>query len=316
MTTGKMTLGRGLGSLLGEAAVLETEKTEQENIRLIPLEHIQRNPRQPRGDMDAVALEELAESVREQGVLQPILVRPLGEGADHYELVAGERRWRAAGIAGLKNIPALVRQLSDGESLEMAILENVQREDLNPVETARGYDALIREFDYSHKKVGRRVGKSRMAVTNLLRLLRLPESVLTWVANGSLSTGHARALLGLEENPERLVQLAEEVAIQGFSVRETEVMVRKERGDLQVEPEAAEENAVEETPAPETKGATPPRGRHREPTIVEMENRLTTRLGNKVTITQLRGRGKLILEYLSLEDLEGLAKRLLGDEAR
>ena len=303
----KMTLGRGLGSLLGEAAVLETE---QENIRLIPLARIQPNPRQPRGDMDPVALEELAESIREQGVLQPILVRTLGESPDHYELVAGERRWRAAGIAGLEKIPALLRDLSDEESLEMAILENVQREDLNPVETARGYDALIREFNYSHKKLGRRVGKSRMTVTNLLRLLRLPDSVLSWVANGSLTTGHARALLGLEDKPDRLIQLAEEVAIQGLSVRETEVMVRKERSDGQ---EALDEMVMTAADLSESKDA-PARGRYREPSIVEMESRLATTLGNKVTITQLHGRGKLILEYLSLEDLEGLAKRLLGEK--
>ena len=302
-----MTLGRGLGSLLGEAAVLETE---QENIRLIPLGQIQANPRQPRGDMDAVALEELAESIREQGVLQPILVRPLGEEGNRYELVAGERRWRAAGIAGLEKIPALVRTLGDGESLELAILENVQREDLDPVETARGYDILIREFGYSHKKVGRRVGKSRMAVTNLLRLLRLPDPILSWVGNGSLTTGHARALLGLEENPERLMQLAEEVAIQGLSVRETEVLVRKERTDDPDNPDLLTEVVV-------SKPTTPPRGRQREPAIVEMEGRLASVLGNTtVTITQLRGRGKLILEYPSLEDLEALVDKLIGEKKR
>lgn len=310
MTTEKMTLGRGLGSLLGEAAVLEVER---ENIRLIPLDRIQTNPRQPRGDMDAMALEELSESIREQGVLQPILVRPLGESTDHYELVAGERRWRAAGIAGLEKIPALVRHLSDAESLELAILENVQREDLNPVETARGYDALIREFDYSHKKVGRRVGKSRMAVTNLLRLLRLPEAVLAWVANGSLTTSHARALLGLEDTPERLMQLAEEVAIQGLSVRETEAMVRKERMDEREEERITTTTTTTATPS-EKPTPSPPRGRQREPVIVDMESRLVEALGNKVTITQLRGRGKVILEYLTLEDLEVLVKKLMGEK--
>lgn len=305
MTMEKMTLGRGLGSLLGDAAILERA---QEDIRLLPLDAIQPNPRQPRGDMDAVALEELAESIREQGVLQPILVRPLGEHADHYEMVAGERRWRAAAIAGLEKIPALVRNLSDGESLEVAILENVQREDLNPVETARGYDLLIQEFEYSHKKIGRRVGKSRMAITNLLRLLRLPEPVLAWVANGSLTTGHARALLGLEERPERLIQLAEEVAVQGLSVRETEIMVRKERGELADERDAEVGPTLPLRPHP-----APPRGRHREPVIVEMESRLAATLGSKVTITQVKGRGKVILEYTSPAELEGLVKRFLGE---
>ncbi|MBF0184276.1 MAG: ParB/RepB/Spo0J family partition protein [Magnetococcales bacterium] len=303
MTMESMTLGRGLGSLLGDAAMLTSE---QEAIRLLPLEHIQPNPRQPRGDMDPVALEELAESIREQGVLQPILVRPLGENSERYELIAGERRWRAAAIAGLEKIPVLVRAMGDGESLEVAILENVQREDLNPIEAAKGYDLLMREFDYSHKKIGRRVGKSRMAITNLLRLLRLPEPVLNWVANGTLSTGHARALLGLEERPERLIQLAEEVAVQGLSVRETEVLVRRERGELSEREQAADTATV---------AAPTPRGRHREPAIVEMESRLATTLGSKVTITQVRGKGKVILEYLSPAELEALVKRLLAETA-
>ncbi|MBF0401923.1 MAG: ParB/RepB/Spo0J family partition protein [Magnetococcales bacterium] len=306
MTMEKMTLGRGLGSLLGDVAVQEMA---QESMRLLPLDSIQPNPRQPRGDMDLVALEELAESIREQGVLQPILVRPLGESSDRYEMIAGERRWRAAAIAGLEKIPALVRNLGDGESLEVAILENVQREDLNPVETARGYDLLIQEFEYSHKKIGRRVGKSRMAVTNLLRLLRLPEPVLAWVANGSLSTGHARALLGLEEKPERLIQLAEEVAIQGLSVRDTEILVRKERGELPDERDAE----VESVGVLRSPPVLPARGRHREPVIVEMESRLAATLGSKVTITQVRGRGKVILEYTSPAELEGLVKRFLGE---
>jgi ParB family chromosome partitioning protein len=302
MTMESMTLGRGLGSLLGDAALLQTE---QETIRFIPLDHLQPNPRQPRGDMDPVALEELAESIREQGILQPILVRPLGEQSDRYELIAGERRWRAAAIAGLEKVPVLVRVMNDGESLEVAILENVQREDLNPIEAAKGYDLLMREFDYSHKKIGRRVGKSRMAITNLLRLLRLPEAVMNWVANGTLSTGHARALLGLEEQPERLIQLAEEVAVQGLSVRETEVLVRRERGEM---PDGREVANTGESPKPAS-----PRGRHREPAIVEMESRLATTLGSRVTITQVRGKGKVILEYLSPAELEALVHRLLAE---
>ena len=302
MTMETMTLGRGLGSLLGDAALLQTE---QEAVRFVPLDHLQPNPRQPRGDMDPVALEELAESIREQGILQPILVRPLGEQGERYELIAGERRWRAAAIAGLEKVPVLVRAMNDGESLEVAILENVQREDLNPIEAAKGYDLLMREFDYSHKKIGRRVGKSRMAITNLLRLLRLPEPVMNWVANGTLSTGHARALLGLEEQPERLIQLAEEVAVQGLSVRETEVLVRRERGEM---PDGREVANSGEAPKP-----APPRGRHREPAIVEMESRLATTLGSKVTITQVRGKGKVILEYLSPAELESLVHRLLAE---
>ncbi|MBF0096147.1 MAG: ParB/RepB/Spo0J family partition protein [Magnetococcales bacterium] len=303
MTMETMTLGRGLGSLLGDAALLQTE---QEAVRFVPLDHLQPNPRQPRGDMDPVALEELAESIRAQGILQPILVRPLGEQGERYELIAGERRWRAAAIAGLTKVPVLVRAMDDGESLEVAILENVQREDLNPIEAAKGYDLLMREFDYSHKKIGRRVGKSRMAITNLLRLLRLPEPVMNWVANGTLSTGHARALLGLEEQPERLIQLAEEVAVQGLSVRETEVLVRRERGEMPDGRETAN-NGEEQKPI------SPPRGRHREPAIVEMESRLATTLGSKVTITQVRGKGKVILEYLSPAELEALVQRLLAE---
>ncbi|WP_130470060.1 ParB/RepB/Spo0J family partition protein [Candidatus Magnetaquicoccus inordinatus] len=304
MSMETMTLGRGLGSLLGDAALMEAE---QESIRHLPVEHIQPNPRQPRGDMDPVALEELAESIREQGILQPILVRPLGENGDRYELIAGERRWRAAAIAGLEKVPALIRAMDDSASLEVAILENVQREDLNPIEAARGYDLLMREFDYSHKKIGRRVGKSRMAITNLLRLLRLPEPVMNWVANGTLTTGHARALLGLEEQPERLIQLAEEIAVQGLSVRETEVLVRRERGEVADVSVPVNQNA----PSKPVAG----RGRHREPAIVEMESRLAATLGSKVTITQVRGKGKVILEYLSPSELESLVHRLLSEVA-
>lgn len=296
MNMERTTLGRGLGSLLGEAEVMENER---EKIHLIPIERIHPNPRQPRQTLDTETLEELANSIREQGILQPVLLRPLADSNDLYELVAGERRWRAAKLADMETIPALVRPLDDDQALEVAILENVQREDLNPVETARGYDMLIKEFDYSHKKVGRRVGKSRMAVTNLLRLLRLPEPVLAWIVSGKLSTGHARALLGLEESPKRLIQLAEEVAIQGLSVRETESLVRKERGEEEV------------TNKPLNK--PPAKGHYRDPTIIQIENRLISALSTKVTITHKKGKGKLILEYTSPENLESLANRLLKE---
>ena len=292
MSTEKTTLGRGLGSLLG---VDPDPDPGWEKVQLIPLDRIRPNPRQPRQDMDPEALSNLADSIREQGVLLPILVRPAEEG-DGFELVAGERRWRASMEADLKEIPALVREWDDGQSLEITILENVQREDLNPVETARGYESLIQLYGYSHKKVGRRVGKNRTTITNMLRLLKLPKPVLDWVVTGELFIGHARALLALEDNPERLMKLAEEVVVQGFSVRETETLVRN------VVRKVAQN---QETPVNTT------RGRRRDPVIQDMETRLASALKTKVSITHTRGKGKVIVEYADLKDLDKLVGHLL-----
>ncbi len=286
------TLGRGLGSLLGEETIRETEL---DKVRWLPLDRVRPNPRQPRRHMDEKSLSELADSIREQGVLQPILVRPLADDADRFELVAGERRWRAARLAGLERIPVLVREWADDRALEATILENVQREDLNPIETAQGYEQLIDLFGYSHKKVGKRVGKSRTAVSNLLRLLKLPEPVRNRLIDGTLSSGHARALLALETEPVRLRKLVDTVIERDLSVRQTEALIR---GEI----DGGEETAAKKPQKP---------GRRQDPVIREMQDRLATTLAAKVTITHTRGRGKIILQYDSPGELEELSNRLL-----
>ncbi|MBF0126529.1 MAG: ParB/RepB/Spo0J family partition protein, partial [Magnetococcales bacterium] len=217
-------MGQGLAALLGEAAL---EAGTREEIHRLPMERIQPDPHQPRRHFFEESLHELAASIREQGVLLPVLVRPLkGSEGGGYRLVAGERRWRAAQLAGLSEIPALIRTWSDRQALEASILENVQREDLTPVELARGCAELIEKFGYSHKKAAQRLGKSRESITNLLRVLRLPEAILAQLESGVLSMGHARALLRLEGQPEVMVGLAGEVVEQELSVRQTEAKAR------------------------------------------------------------------------------------------
>lgn len=293
-------LGQGLAALLGDAA---TNDTQHEKVYMIPLEQIVPNPMQPRQNFTDEGLEELAISIREQGVLLPILVRPVKGASDQYQLVAGERRWRAAKLAELTEIPALVRNWTDRQSLEASILENVQREDLNPVEMARGCTELIEKFGYSHKKAAQRLGKSREAITNLLRLLRLPQTALAMLEAGTLSSGHARALLRLDGQPEAMERLANEVVEKELSVRQTENQARI----------IATQN--EPPPQPQPQPTIPvTRGRLRDPMILSLETRLTTILNAPVTITNMRGRGRVTVEYESLEELEGLAERLMKDQ--
>ncbi|MBF0371016.1 MAG: ParB/RepB/Spo0J family partition protein [Magnetococcales bacterium] len=296
MKGGKVRLGRGLGSLLGEEAVREVER---HRVRQLLLDQIEPNPRQPREHIDETALAELANSIKSQGVLQPVLVRERRGGAqgEAFELVAGERRWRAARKAGLDRVPAIVHDWDDAQALEVAILENVQREDLNAVETARGYQRLIDEFSHSHKAIAKRVGKSRMTVTNQLRLLKLPGAILAMVEKGELTPGHARALLGLEDSPELAISTARRVAEEGLSVRETERLVRER------------ENANEK---PETKPTAQAKGAVRDPSIVDLEKQLAEVLETRVVITNRRGRGRITLEYETLDALENLATRLLA----
>lgn len=291
----KAALGRGLGALLGEDAVSEDADLR---VRMVPVVAIVPNPRQPRKRFDPEALAELAASVREQGVIQPVVARKAPITAElgiRYELVAGERRWRAAIEAGLLEIPVLVKELDDRQSLEISLLENLQREDLNPVETARGYRQLIEEFSYPHKRLAERLGVSREAVTNTLRLLKLPEGVTALLEIGSLSAGHARALLALEEQPERMMLLAGRVVAEQLSVRETERLARQ-REESEEAPVARE------------------RAGRREPAIEAMERQLLAQLQTRVTITHARGRGKIILEYRSLDELESLTAKLLPPE--
>ncbi|MEO5376907.1 MAG: ParB/RepB/Spo0J family partition protein [Magnetococcus sp. DMHC-6] len=286
-------LGRGLGSLLGENAVQEVDR---QKIRQIPLDDIRPNPFQPRGQMDETNLAELTASILEKGILQPILVRELAQEPGHFELIAGERRWRAARLAGLRTIPSLVRQFDDSQALEVAILENLQREDLNSIDVARGYNRLIQEFGHSHKSVAQKVGKSRIAVTNHLRLLRLPVLIQDMLARGELSSGHARALLPLEEDEALAIKIAEQVILQELSVRETERLIRNR--PMTVEGEGASKVKTH-------------KGVSKDPAIAEMESKLSTQLNTQVDITLRGGKGRIILEYTTPEQLEELTNRLL-----
>ncbi|MBF0296460.1 MAG: ParB/RepB/Spo0J family partition protein [Magnetococcales bacterium] len=297
-------LGQGLAALLGEAAI---DGGEPDRIHALNVDSILPDPHQPRQSFSEETLRELADSILEQGVLLPILVRPIkGSGTTTYRLVAGERRWRATRMAGLTEIPALIRHWNDRQALEASILENAQREDLNPVELARGCAELIDKFGYSHKKVAQRLGKSREAITNLLRLLKLPETTLGLLETGALSAGHARALLRLEGQPEAMTRLIREVMENDLSVRRTETLART------LALPAPEE---ETQPAPhEPTANTGGRGRQRDPTILSLESRIAAVLRAPVAITHLRGRGRVILEYQSLDELDALARRLLKEE--
>src|SRR5215813_7698490 len=224
--TPKRALGRGLSALIPQAAVpIAGELPNASGILRLPIERVARDPGQPRKTFDEGKLRELADSIRTQGLIQPVLVRRMG--AD-FRLIAGERRWRAAQLAGLHEIPAIVRDVSEAEAFELALVENLQRTDLNPLEEAEGYRRLVDEFGLTQEQVGERVGKDRASVANGLRLLQLPDAVKALLASGALGMGHARALLGVSGGA-GLVGLADRVAREGLSVRETERLVRAHR---------------------------------------------------------------------------------------
>jgi ParB family chromosome partitioning protein len=250
----------------------------------LPVASISPNRYQPRDHFDEEALGALADSIREVGVLQPVLVRPVGEG---YELVAGERRWRAARRVGLQTIPALVRETDDSAALEHALIENLHRDELNPLEEAAAYQQLIEDFDLTHDEVATRVGKSRASITNVLRLLQLPPSIQRMLQDGKLTMGHARALLG---TPDRSFQeqLAKRVVADDLSVRAVEEAIREHAG------------------APDEGGATarPTGKRLRPPGLLELEELLGDHLETRVTISMGSSRGKVVVEFSTLEDLE------------
>lgn len=259
----------------------------------LPVDLLQRGKYQPRIDMHPDTLQELADSIRMQGVIQPIVVRPLDNAVAgqplRYEIIAGERRWRAAQLAGLHEIPAVIRQVPDEAAVAMALIENIQRENLNPLEEARALDRLIKEFDMTHQIAAEAVGRSRAAVSNLLRLLELPDEVKSLVEKGELEMGHARALLGLS-NPRRQMELARLVAGKGLSVRETEALVRRTEKE-QLEPAA---------PLPKA-----------DPNIKRLETDLAEKLGAKVQLQHsAKGSGKLVIAYHDLDQLDGILAHL------
>lgn len=288
-------LGRGLDALLGEGADEESTRGEG-SVQELPLDMIRPGAYQPRQRIDEAALEELAESIRSQGIVQPIVVRSREESGD-YELIAGERRWRAAQIAGLDAIPAMVRELSGDEALEIALIENIQREELSPVEEARAFDRLTREFGLTHEALAEQVGRKRATISNTLRLLRLPREVQEALDEGTLRMGHARALLALEGDP-RLGEVAGEVVQKGLSVRATEERVRRA--------------SREEHERASARGTAPGNANRKDPDIQRLEEDLGQALGAKVRITQRRNRGRLEIEYSSPEELESIITRLRG----
>lgn len=279
-------LGRGLSALLGEAEEIAHAVSPDEGVREIPIELVHANPGQPRRHFAEAELAELEQSIREKGVLQPILVRPSPRSPGDYEIVAGERRWRAGQRAGLVSIPALVRNLSDDRAFEIAIVENVQREDLNPLEESGGYAALIERFGHTQDQVAQAVGKSRSHVANSLRLNQLPEAVREHLMAGRISAGHARALLGAA-SPEAL---AEAVVARGLSVRQTEALVRG--GGV--------------TPR---KGSGP-RKAGKDADTAALESDLEDALGMSVDVADRGGVGEIRIRYASLEQLDELCRRL------
>ena len=291
MAKPKPGMGRGLGAILSVAA--EAQGDDQDGLRQLPTDLIVPNPHQPRRDFDEDALQALAGSLGEQGVLQPVLVRPKAGGT--YELVAGERRWRAARIAGLEVIPALVREREDAAALEVALIENMAREDLNPIEEARACAALVEELGLTRSEIGRRVGRSRVAVSNLVRLLDLPDEVIELMQQGTLSEGHGRALLLAEDHAERR-RLARAAVEQGWSVRVVEENARNSNAQAQVDPLA---RRVSQKVHPDQEQAAG-----------EIADLLSGALGAEVRVKVVGGSYRAELSFSAPEEALELAQRL------
>ncbi len=318
MSQKKPPLSRGLDALLGQMAASRppaavstkpvvdgaasrmspaANRPAGDELRYLALDLLQRGRYQPRVDMRDESLQELADSIRSQGVIQPIVVRPLegpGGAAQRYEIVAGERRWRAAQLASLATIPAVIRQVPDESAIAMALIENIQRENLNPLEEARALDRLIREFNVTHQQAADVVGRSRAAVSNLLRLLELAPEVARLLEERAIEMGHARALLGLPEKRKQS-EVAALIARKGISVRETEALVRRMT-----------------QPAAEQRDAAADREAGKDPNILGLQNELAGKLGARVEIQHAKssGKGKLVISYNSLDELDGILEHM------
>lgn len=276
-------LGRGLGALLGDFS----QEAEADNgLKILPLQKVEPNPNQPRRDFDPEALEALSESIAQHGVLQPLTVRELESG--YYQIIAGERRWRAARLAGLREIPAIVIEADDKKATELALIENLQREDLNPVEEAMGYSRLLKEYGMTQEDAAIRVGKSRPAVANALRLLQLTPEILEMVKTGALTPGHARAILSMKE-PKKQKEAAQKIAALDLSVRQAELLCRNLNREPKPEPEA-QPLAVDY--------------------IAECEKSLSRHLGRGVKIVNGKRKGRFELEFYGQEDLQRLLEIL------
>lgn len=290
MVTKRRGLGRGLDALIAgrDPNELFSERPQSgDALRNLPVDLIQRGRYQPRRQINAERLQELTDSIKAQGVVQPIVVRPVEQG--RYELVAGERRWRAAQSAGLHEIPAVIREVSDQVAMCLGLIENIQRENLNPIEEARALERLLKEFEMTHEGVAEAVGRSRAAVSNLLRLLELRPEVREMVENGELEMGHARALLGLDKALQ--LDAARKVVSRGLSVRVTEQLVRQSQAG--------------------TGSSRKPVAQPSDPNIASLERNLSERLGAAVTIKhQKNGKGVLAIRYSSLDELDGIIARI------
>jgi ParB family chromosome partitioning protein len=290
---GKSRLGRGLAALIGdvgeETKKATTPQSGSRSQRRAPVEFLRANPRNPRRDFSEDDLDELAASLREKGIIQPIVVRPVRGSNDRFEIIAGERRWRAAQRAGLHDVPIVAVDVTEDEALQLAIIENVQRTDLNAIEEASGYQALINDFKHSHDEIAKTVGKSRVHITNTLRLLRLPEKVQSLVRSGRVSAGHARVLIGRPDAEE----LAQKIVEMGLSVRQVEEWGR-----------AGKENG---------KAPPPPSGKSRadkDADTLALERRITDALGLEVTIDHRGEAGVVHVRYRSLDQLDEIVRRL------
>ena len=301
MSTKKRGLGRGLEALLGTgnkgAAPAAESQESGEGLRFLPIQAMQPGKYQPRTGMDPAKLTELAESIKAQGLIQPIVVREIGTGKDgqpRYEIIAGERRWRAATQAGLSDVPVVLREVDDRAVIAMALIENIQREDLNPLEEAQALSRLIDEFSLTHQQAAEAVGRSRAAVSNLLRLLELPDGIRKLLEEKALEMGHARALLTLA--PAAALQLAREAVAEGWSVREVE--------------RRAQMLGKGQIPG---KAVAKPNGKKVDADIAALERELSEKLSAKVAVQHGRGgRGKLVISYHGLDTLDGILERLRG----
>ena len=277
----KSGLGKGLGALM-----LENNTDSMVSTSTLNINEITPNKEQPRKTFDETALEELADSIRQHGVLQPLLVRPLTSGG--YQLVAGERRWRASRLAELKEVPVIIKELSDTEAMEIAIIENLQREDLNPIEEAEGLQALIDKCGYTQEQVATSVGKSRPAITNALRLLKLPEEVREMAKDGTISAGHARALLAFDNQP-MMIECANQIVSKKLTVRDVEKMAKR----------------------PATSSTKTKTAQRRDSFYDEVELSLTEALGTKVRVYNGRNKGTLEIEFYTLDDLKNIANAIV-----
>jgi ParB family transcriptional regulator, chromosome partitioning protein len=309
-------LGKGLSALIPSEATGESDSL----LRVVPISHIRPNTFQPRNHFDEESLASLADSIKEVGLLQPVLVRELADESETYELIAGERRWRAARRAGLQTIPVLVQRAADDRSsLEQALVENLHRDDLNALEEAAAYQQLIDEFGLTHEQVATRMGKGRATVTNTLRLLQLPAGAQRALAERTISAGHARALLG---TPDRVLQdrLVERIVEEGLTVRAVEDLVRAGGAELRVVPPMPETVADESEPAVGVTPSTTEPGTRRvpvrrlpEPGVLELEELLSTYLNTRVKVDIQNRRGRLVVEFATLEDLERIYRAMVGD---